>query len=69
MENGQGGGQNAAANESAMDEQSRNMRRALPSERELVRDNMKSKSCSRRVSVSVFCRSEERRVGKECCSQ
>ncbi|KAG0064947.1 phosphatidylinositol kinase- protein kinase tor1 [Linnemannia elongata] len=41
MENGQGGGQNAAANESAMDEQSRNMRRALPSERELVRDNMK----------------------------
>jgi FKBP12-rapamycin complex-associated protein len=43
MENGQGGGQSAAANESVMDEQSRNLRRALPSERELVRDNMKSK--------------------------
>lgn len=44
MENGQGGNQVNGGNEAAMDEQARNMRRALPSERELVRDNMKSKS-------------------------
>ena len=43
MENGQGGNQAANANESAMDEQARNLRRALPSERELIRDNLKSK--------------------------
>lgn len=44
MENGQGGNQATNANESAMDEQARNLRRALPSERELIRDNMKSKA-------------------------
>lgn len=44
MENGQGGNQPGVANESVLDEQARNLRRALPSERELVRDNMKSKS-------------------------
>lgn len=43
MENGQGGNQPGVANESVLDEQARNLRRALPSERELVRDNMKSK--------------------------
>ncbi|KAF9435486.1 phosphatidylinositol kinase- protein kinase tor1 [Entomortierella beljakovae] len=40
VENGQGGPQPTGAADSAMDE-ARNMRRALPSERELVRDNMK----------------------------
>lgn len=40
LENGQGGNQVNGGND-AIDEQARNMRRALPSERELVRDNMK----------------------------
>ncbi|KAG0345157.1 phosphatidylinositol kinase- protein kinase tor1 [Podila humilis] len=41
LENGQGGNQPGVANESVLDEQARNLRRALPSERELVRDNLK----------------------------
>ena len=43
MGDGQGGNQPNGTGESAMDEQARNMRRALPSERELVRDNIQSK--------------------------
>ena len=44
MENGQGGNQATNVNETALDEQARNLRRALPSERELIRDTMKSMS-------------------------
>ncbi|KAG0044728.1 phosphatidylinositol kinase- protein kinase tor1 [Gryganskiella cystojenkinii] len=41
LENGPGGNQATNVNETAMDEQARNLRRALPSERELIRDNLK----------------------------
>ncbi|ORZ10331.1 phosphatidylinositol kinase Tor2 [Lobosporangium transversale] len=67
MENGQGGNQNAA-NESVMDEQARNMRRALPSERELVRDNMKMENQPEQLNqraVSIINRVTNKLTGRD----
>jgi FKBP12-rapamycin complex-associated protein len=67
MENGQGGQANGG-NESAMDEQARNMRRPLPSERELVRDNMKTENQPEQLNqraISIIKRVTNKLTGRD----
>ncbi|KAF9586443.1 phosphatidylinositol kinase- protein kinase tor1 [Lunasporangiospora selenospora] len=68
MGDGQGGNQSVNASESVMDEQARNMRRAHPSERELVRDNMKMENQPEQLNqraVSIINRVTNKLTGRD----